>query len=158
MRMQSTLRNLLIVSVLAAIQNGIGAGVSINENRPSHVFGRKTRMDASSDFLKGLGTAFSFPLSAIIAHALWTILATQKGWLRTVGVVGLTLNGLLGTVGGLGEPVTYNAFRPFRPAKAALVTSHVVLSGLLAYYGIRELVRRRSTMEGMVEEVIEVIE
>jgi hypothetical protein len=93
------------------------------------------------DFLYGDGTAMSPGLPWLAAQGVLTFLASQKGFWGTLGVVGLTLFGLLSGVLSLSEPIVRRicSRATFRPLKAGII----VVPSVMMVFGILDLLRRR---------------
>ena len=123
----------------------VGAGVAIRENRPSDPGGWSTGLPALQDFLYGNGTAMSPPLYMIILVAVFTLLAFRRDRWGKVGVGGLTLCGLLFSIGALVEPILFEIFDPkrFDFFKAVIVTGMIIIPLVMMVLGVREWQSRR---------------
>lgn len=132
---------LTLVSALWLLNSAAGAAIAIRENLPAEFAGMTRWHDPFADFFKGSGTALSPGLPMMIAQAIFTVLSMRGGKSETVGVMGVTVLGAGGTVGVLGEPITYRALSPgtFDPAKAAIASAATVLSALMTALGARRL-------------------
>jgi hypothetical protein len=134
---------LTLVSVLWLLNSALGAAMAIREDLPAEFASMTRWRDPSSDFFRGSGTALSPGLPMIAAQAIFTLLSTCGGRTGTAGVAGMTVLGAGGTIGVLGEPITYRALSPgtFDPAKAAVAATAASLSALMALLGARRLLR-----------------
>jgi hypothetical protein len=139
---------LSLVSALWLLNSAIGAAIAIREDLPGEWAGMIRGHDPSADFFKGAGTALSPGLPMMVLLAVFTALSTRSGRAGTVGVAGITALGVGGTIGVLGEPITYRSLSPgtFDPAKAAIASAAPVLSALMVLLGARRLIaaERRS--------------
>lgn len=130
------------VCVLWLLNSAIGARVAVKEELPAEwVAGLYVGRDASAEFFKGTGTALSPGLPMMVAQAFFTILSTRSGRAGMVGAAGLTLLGAGGTVGMLGETITYRTISPktFDAPKAAIGLAAIVLAPLMTILGWRRL-------------------
>jgi hypothetical protein len=132
---------LTLVSVLWLLNSALGAAMAIREDLPAEFAGMTRWRDPSSDFFRGSGTALSPGLPMMAAQAIFTLLSTRGDRTGTAGVAGMTVLGAGGTIGVLGEPITYRALSPgtFDPAKAAVAATAASLSALMALLGARRL-------------------
>lgn len=137
---QTNRKWLTISSVFYMIFAFIGAGVAIAENRPSDPGGWSTGLPALQDFLYGNGTAMSPPLYMIVVVLIFTLLASRNDRWRKVGIGGLTICGLLFSIGMLVEPIVPEIFSPatFELTKAIIVTGLVILPLSMMVLGIYE--------------------
>ena len=103
--MHPTFRALIWASVLNLIGNGVGALVAIQHNLISDLGGGLRGVAPLPDFLGTNGTALSAPLLFMVIQLIFTVLALRSGLLRTIGVTGLTLAGLLYTPAQAGEHI-----------------------------------------------------
>src|SRR6185436_20809396 len=118
------LKRLVTSSALYTIFALLGAGVAIRENRPSDPGGWSTGLPALQDFLYGNGTALSPPLYMIIAAGIFAVLSPRRDRWGTVGVAGLTICGLLFSIGALVEPILFEIYNlaTFELLKALIET------------------------------------
>jgi hypothetical protein len=133
---------LSLVCVLWLLNSAIGARVALREKLPGEwIAGLYVGRDASAEFLKGGGTALSPGLIMMSMQAACTILSTRGDRAGMVGSAGLTLLGAGGTIGMLGETITYRVLSPstFDPPKAAIVLANSVLAPLMTILGWRRL-------------------
>ena len=142
---QKNLRRLSTSVIFYIIFALVGAGVAIRENRPSDPGGWSTGLPALQDFLYGNGTAMSPPLYMIIAVAVFTLLAHRRDRWDKVGVGGLTICGLLFSIGALVEPILFEIFNPkqFDLFKAVIEAGLIILPLVIMVFGFREWSRRR---------------
>jgi hypothetical protein len=140
-------RLLFIASILYLLNAGIGTIVAVQENLPSVTFATSfiSGKTAWEDFIGGNGTALSPPLYLCIVMVLLLILAFLPKWLGTVGIVGLTILGVLFLLGELAETVTYQALNPatFNLPVALVKLIAIVLVLLIIALGGLEIVHRR---------------
>ncbi len=146
--MRPATRRLVSVAALIFAVWVAGTVVSIVAGWPAQFGGPGDPDNVAGEFLSR-GTVFSPPLALIVAFVVFVLLAPNRRWWGTLGVVGLCLLAVITLVGSLGE-----AFAPSTPdvPRAALVASGVVgvvLCPALLLSGIAELtdrarVRRRS--------------
>src|ERR671921_639406 len=103
--------------------------------------------DASAEFFKGGGTALSPGLIMMAMQAICTILSTRSGRAGKAGSAGLTLLGAGGTIGVLGETITYRVLSPktFDHPKAAIVLAAIILAPLMTILSWRRLRVLRSS-------------
>jgi hypothetical protein len=141
----STLKRLIISSILYMVIASLGAIVAITENRPAAAGGFRTGLPVVQDFLYGNGTAMSPPLYMLVAQAIFTVLALWRNRWGVLGVSGLTIAGLLFCIGALVEPILLEIFNPvtFDLFKALIEAGLIILPFLMMIFGIREWSRRR---------------
>src|SRR5438270_11062713 len=96
---------LVITSILSLVNAGVGTVIAVKENLPSVTPVFTTGKPALEDFLTGNGTALSPPLYLCIITLLLILLAFQPKGPGMVGIVGLTI---LGVIFLLGEFVETN--------------------------------------------------
>ena len=140
----TTLRKLVIASILYVVLALIATGIAIAENRKAE-FGPTTSLPVMQDFLYGSGTAMSPPLYWLIAQVVLTILAPRRDRWGTIGVVGLALFGLLFIIGTLGEPINLEIFNPltFDLLKAVIQATTIIVLLAMMIFGILEWRERR---------------
>jgi hypothetical protein len=133
---------LSLVCVLWLLNSAIGAVVALREKLPAEwIMGLYVGRDASAGFFKGGGTALSPGLIMMAMQALCTRLSTRSGRAGMPGSAGLTLLGAGGTIGVLGETITYRVLSPktFDHPKAAIVLAAIVLAPLMTILSWRRL-------------------
>jgi len=137
-------KRLVASSVLYIVFALVGAVVAIAENRPAEA-GLSSSLPVWQAFLYGPGTAMSPPLYWLVAQAILTVLAPRCDRWGTVGLVGLSVVGLLFSVFGALEPIVLEIFNPrtLDLPKAIIVTGGVITAFLMMVFGILELMRRR---------------
>lgn len=142
-----SLKRLVRSSILYLLFALVAAIVAIRENRPAEFAGSMSGLPVLQDFIYGMGTAMSPPLYAMLVLALLTILSLRAGRRGLIGVVGLTIAGLLFSIGALGEPINLELLNPasFDPLKAVLQTGMILVPLLMAVFGWREWANRRKT-------------
>jgi hypothetical protein len=101
---------LVASSLLYMVLALVGAAIALGENRPAAPGGLSTGLPALRDFLYGNGTALSPPLYMLIIQVILTYLALRSARWRTLGVIGLTVLGLLFGMGMLAEPILREIF------------------------------------------------
>ena len=146
---QKNLKRLSTSVIFYIIFALVGAGVAIRENRPSDPGGWSTGLPALQDFLYGNGTAMSPPLYMIIVVAVFTLLAHRRDRWGKVGVGGLTICGLLFSIGALVEPILFEIFNPkqFDLFKAVIEAGLIILPLVIMVFGFREWSTRRRNPE-----------
>ena len=139
-----TLKGLITSSIVYIGLALIAAAVAIIENRTAQAV-LSSRLPVVQGFLYGNGTAMSPPLYWLVAQGILTALAPRRDRWGTVGVVGLTIVGLLFGIFGALEPIVLEIFNPktFDLPKAILVAGAIIVAFLMVVFGILELVRRR---------------
>lgn len=145
--MPKTLRQLITSSILYMVIAWIGTTVAIIESRPARPLGLSTGLPAVQDFLYGIGTAMSPPLSMLIGQAVLTALALRRDRWGVVGVGGLTVAGFCFWVGALIEPILLEIFNPatFDLVKAVLEAGLIIIPLMMVIFGVCESARRRRT-------------
>jgi hypothetical protein len=115
---------LIVTSILSLVNAGVGTVIAVKQNLPSITPVFTTGKPALEDFLTGNGTAVSPPLYLCIITLLLILLAFQPKWPGMVGVVGLTI---LGMIFLLGEFIETNTYRVLNPATFNVPVALVVL-------------------------------
>jgi hypothetical protein len=141
------LKRLVQSSILYLIWAGIAGVVAIGLNRPAEFGGSTTGLPVVQDFIFGMGTALSPPISWLVAQAFLTWLAwNQTKRKSTWGVIGLALFGVAEFGGALGEPITYELLNPgtFNPLVAVIQAGMIIIPFVMMVFGIQEWRRRRS--------------
>jgi hypothetical protein len=143
--MERNRSRLIVSSILYLVNAGVGATIALRENLPGEFAGKRSGKPARDDFVTGFGTALSPSLSMLVVQALFIVLMRHPGRLRTLGIGGLTINGVLFTIGMLGEPITYRIFTPraFDLPKALVVAGNIGLPLSMLVFGASELAARR---------------
>jgi hypothetical protein len=123
----------------------IAAGIAIRENLPAEFGGSSTGLTVTQDFLYGMGTAISPPFYTLLIQLAMLLLAARKDRWGTVGVLGLTIVGLLTCTGALSEPINLRIFNPatFDLLKAGIMAGLILLSIAIMIFGMLEWLRRR---------------
>jgi phosphatidylserine synthase len=87
------------------------------------------------------------PLYMIIAVAVLTLLAFRRDRWGKVGVGGLTICGLLFSIGALVEPILFEIFKPeqFDFFKAVIEIGMIIIPLVMMVLGVREWKSRHST-------------
>lgn len=136
---------LVITSILSLVNAGVGTVLAVKENLPSVTLVFTTGKSALEDFLTGNGTALSPPLYLCIVALLLILLAFQSKRPGMVGVIGLTILGVIFLLGEFAETSTYRALNPVTfDIPVALVTlTAIVLALLMIAFGAVEIVHRR---------------
>ncbi len=142
--MRPTTRRLVSVGAFIWVVSIIGFLLALIFQWPAQlVFGEPQPDVTIGDFFQG--TATSIPAVPWLALGVFTLLATSRRWWGTIGVVGLSLLGVVFIFGGMGE-----AFAPPTPhvSRTVLVVAgaiYIVLGLALSLSGIAELVDRVRT-------------
>lgn len=87
-----------------------GTALAIAQHLPARFGGILNGNDVAMDFLTLNGTALSPALFMLLTQVAFTVLALRPGSARKVGVVGLTVLGVLYIMGQLGEPILVETF------------------------------------------------
>jgi hypothetical protein len=136
----------LMISVILYMMIALIAGmIAILENLPAQFGGSRTGLTATQDFLYGMGTALSPPFYALIIQFGLLMLVPRKDRWGTLGVLGLTLIGLMTCIGALGEPINRRIFNPatFDPVKALIMVGMILIPLVIVIFGLMEWARRR---------------
>jgi hypothetical protein len=136
---------LIVTSILSLVNAAIGTVIAVKQNIPSVTPILTTGKQPLEDFLIGNGTALSPPLYLCIATLLLIILAFQTKWPGKVGVVGLTILGLIFLIGEFIETNTYRVLNPttFNLPVALDVLIEVVLALLMITFGVLTIIQER---------------
>jgi hypothetical protein len=140
-------RSLIVTASLYLVNAGVGTMIAVKENLPSVTFITSGK-PALEDFLTGNGTALSPPLYLCVIAILVLILACQPKRPGTLGIVGLTILGLLFLLGECSERLTYQVLDPvtFDLPVALVKLVAIVLALLIMVFGGVEIVRRRQAL------------
>ena len=141
----STLKRLIVCSVLYVVWASIAAVVAIAENRPGEFAGFSTGLPPLQNFLYGMGTGMSPPLLHLIVQVAFTMLAPRRDRWGGVGVVGLVIFGLLTIIGAIFEPINLELLNPmtFNLPRALLQSGMIIIPFAMMILGILEWSRRR---------------
>ena len=136
---------LVATSILFLVNAGVGTVIAVKENLPSVTLVFTTGKPALEDFLTGNGTALSPPLYLCIVALLLILLAFQSKRPGMVGVIGLTILGVIFLLGEFAETSTYRVLNQVTfDLPVALVTlAAIVLALLIIVFGGVEIVHRR---------------
>src|SRR6266581_149804 len=136
---------LIIISILSLINAGVGTAIAVKDNLPSITPVFTTGKPALEDFLTGNGTALSPPLYLCIITLLLILLAFQPKWPGMVGVVGLTMLGVIFLLGEFVETNTYRALNPvtFNLPVALVILVEIVLALLMIAFGGITIIQER---------------
>ena len=110
--MNASVKSLVWASIVNLVGNGLGAIIAIQHNLISDLGGTLHGQDPLRDFLGTQGTALSAPLLFMVIQLVFTGLALRSGRSRTIGVIGLTLVGLLYTPAQAGERIVMRLLSP----------------------------------------------
>lgn len=143
--MRSTLRGLVIASVLYLIVASVATAVAIAQDRPAEFAGMSSGLPVVQDWLYGLGTALSPAFYYMVIQAILTLLVLRSDRWGMVGVGGLILVGLTSTIGAAAEPITVEAFRAatFDPLLAVIQAGMIGIPFVMMLFGVAEWRRRR---------------
>ena len=141
----STLKRLIVCSVLYVVWASIAAVVAIAENRPGEFAGFSTGLPPLQNFLYGMGTGMSPPLLHLIVQVAFTMLAPRRDRWGGVGVVGLAIFGLLTVIGAIFEPINLELLNPmtFNLPRALLQSGMIIIPFAMMIFGVLEWSRRR---------------
>jgi hypothetical protein len=136
---------LIIISIFSLVNAGIGTVIAVKQNLPSVTPILTTGKPALEDFLTGNGTALSPPLYLCIITLLLLFLAFQPKWPGMVGVVGLTILGVIFLLGEFVEKNTYRVFNPltFNLPVALDVLTEIILALLMITFGVIAIIKER---------------
>ena len=141
--------SLVIASILYLFIAIIGTLIAVRQNLPSRTFipAFITGKPALADFLTGNGTALSPPLYLCLAEALLIVLACLPNWVAMIGIVGLTILGIIYLFGILIERLTYRVLNPaaFDFSLAPVELLAIVVPLLMIIFGGMEIASRRSS-------------
>ena len=123
----------------------IAAGIAIAENLPSEFAGFRTGLTATQDFVYGMGTALSPPFYLLPIQITLLLLAPRRDKWGNVGVLGLTVLGLITCIGALGEPINQRVFNPatFDLLKAVIMAGMILIPLVIVVFGLMEWMQRR---------------
>ena len=135
---------LVVTSILYLVNAGVGTVLAVKENLPSMTFITSGK-PALEDFLTGNGTAISPPSYMCLIVVLLLILAWQPKRLGMIGVVGLTILGVLFLPAILVERLTFQVLHLLSvDLPVALVQLvDIILPLLMIVFGGEEIVHRR---------------
>jgi len=141
----STLKRLIACSVLYVVWASIAAVVAIAENRAGEFAGFSTGLPALQNFLYGMGTGMSPPLLHLIVQVAFTLLTPRRDRWGWVGVVGLSIFGLLTVIGAIFEPINLELLNPvtFNLPRAVIQSGMIIIPFAMLVFGILEWSRRR---------------
>jgi hypothetical protein len=142
---RATLRWLTTSAILYMMIALIAGGIAIAENLPAEFAGFRTGLTATQDFLYGMGTALSPPLHTLIIQLAFLLMLPRRDKWGNVGVLGLTVLGLITCIGALGEPINQRVFNPatFDPVKAVIMAGMILIPVAIVVFGLKEWSRRR---------------
>lgn len=141
----ATLRWLTISVILYMLVALIAGGIAIAENLPAEFAGFSTGLTATQDFVYGMGTALSPPFYLLPIQITVLLLAPRRDKWGNVGVLGLTILGLITCIGALGEPINRQIFNPatFDLVKAVIMAGMILIPLVIVVFGLREWMQRR---------------
>ena len=136
---------LIVTSILSLVNAGIGTVIAVKENLPSVTPVFTTGKPALEDFLTGNGTALSPPLYLCIITLLLILLAFQPKGPGMVGIVGLTILGVIFLLGEFVETNTYRVLNPvtFNLPVALVVLTEIILALLMMAFGVITIIQER---------------
>jgi len=136
---------LIVTSILSLVNAGVGTVIAVKQNLPSITPVFTTGKPALEDFLTGNGTAVSPPLYLCIITLLLILLAFQPKWPGMVGVVGLTIIGMIFLLGEFIESNTYRVLNPatFNVPVALVVLIEIILALLMIAFGGITIIQER---------------
>jgi hypothetical protein len=141
----STLKRLIVCSVLYVVWASIAAAVAIAENRAGEFAGFSTGLPALQNFLYGMGTGMSPSLLHLIVQVAFTVLAPRRDRWGGGGVVGLAIFGLFTVIGAIFEPINLELLNPvtFNLPRAVIQSGMIIIPFAMMVFGILERSRRR---------------
>jgi len=120
---------MLLVAGAVVVLNATGWVISVAAELPSEFDGVRDPDEVLSDSVT-VGTLLAAPLTTLVALGVAMLLAWRGGrWLRSAGLVGAAVLGVLFTVGTLAEPLHPEASDP---PVAFLLAWKVLAAGLCA--------------------------
>jgi hypothetical protein len=136
---------LIVTSILSLVNAVVGTVIAVQHNLPSVTPILTTGKPALEDFLTGNGTALSPPLYLCIITLLLILLAFQTKWPGMVGVVGLTILGMIFLLGEFIETNTYRVLNPvtFNLPVALDVLTAIILALLMITFGVITIIQER---------------
>jgi len=136
---------LIVTSILSLVNASVGRVIAVKENLPSVTPVLTTGKPALEDFLTGNGTALSPPLYLCIVTLLLILLAFQPKWPGMVGIVGLTILGVIFLLGEFVETNTYRVLNPvtFNLQVALVVLVEIILALLMIAFGGVTIIQER---------------
>lgn len=135
-----TLKGLVLFSVCNLVSMSIGAIFSIALHLPARFGGLLSGNEVQQDFFFINGTALSPNVWMLLGQVALIGCALRRGRGGMVGVIGLTLLGVVTSLGQLGEPIALRAFSPatFAGVQASLVAANIVSSLIMFSFGVLE--------------------
>lgn len=142
---RSTSKRLIVASVIYLIVASVATAVAIAQDRPAEFAGMRSGLPVLQDWLYGYGTALSPTFYIMVLQAILTLLVLRPGRWGKVGVGGLTIFGLIFTIGAAGEPIAREVFSAatFDPLLAAIQAGMIGIPFVMVLFGVVEW-RRRS--------------
>jgi hypothetical protein len=133
----SSLKWLVLASIINLVGNSLGIILAVKNNLIADLGGTLHGQDASRDFIS-TGTALSAPLQFMLIQLAFTVLTLASGWLRKIGIVGLTFFGLIYTPAQLGERIILRLLRPggFNLAQFTVYVVNVITAIAMLVFGI----------------------
>lgn len=125
---------LLAVAIVLWIELWIGTAVAVNKGLPYGLGGHGHPNNVWGDFVGGGGTALSPPLFIVVLFTILIALATRRGWIRVIGVVGLTLLAALFVPTILAEPLVRRFLAPSHAAFPETVLVLISLVGVVLMF------------------------
>lgn len=141
---------LVVTSILYLVNAGVGTVIAVKENLPSMTFITSGK-PALEDFLTGNGTALSPPLYLCLIVVLLLILACLPKRLGMIGVVGLTILGVLFLPAILVERLTSQLLHLLTvdlPVALVQLADIVLPLLMIAFGGVEILKRRQAHRQG----------
>jgi hypothetical protein len=147
MMMWSKRLRLVVLLVLGVM--GISTMFAIINKLPYEVGGTGDPNTVAADFITR-GTAISPPLFILLVLLLFAALTLRRGWVGTVGVMGIILLGVVAVVAGLQEPIVWrtlqaSAFGVFEIGIIVLESLSLVLALTMIVCGVLALIERNRT-------------
>jgi hypothetical protein len=145
--MNASVKSLVWASIVNLVGNGLGAIIAIQHNLISDLGGTLRGQDPLRDFLGTQGTALSAPLLFMVIQLVFTGLALRSGRSRTIGVIGLTLVGLLYTPAQAGERIVMRLLSPggFDLLQFIVALINIASAVAMLVLGIRAWITMRAT-------------
>lgn len=133
----SSLKWLVLASITNLVGNSLGIILAVQNNLIADLGGTLHGEDASRDFISS-GTALSAPLQFMLIQLAFTVLTLSSGWLRKIGIAGLTFFGLIYTPAQLLERIILRLLSPggFDLAQFSVYVVNVITAIAMLVFGI----------------------
>jgi hypothetical protein len=136
----TTLKLLIVSSILYIVFALIATGIAIVENRTTEFGGSISGLSPLQSFLYGQGTAMSPSLTWLMFQGILVAIALRKDRWGIAGVAGLFIFGLFFLIGMLGEPILLETFKHASVdiLKSAILAGMLIVPLAMMVFGILE--------------------